>query len=136
MTGEGKKIMLIGTFQLIKPSRECREMAVLAEIDKTSAVSQRSLARAAGVSATMINAYVDDLVGRGLLDVTGDTNRTYRYHLTEAGRTRQKEIFRQLSGEIFELYAQLKHELKLVADEEMARRILDLDQGPIEAQSA
>ncbi|HEV3028391.1 MAG TPA: hypothetical protein VG457_12510 [Planctomycetota bacterium] len=128
--------MLIGTFQLIKPSRECREMAVLAEIDKSSAVSQRSLARAAGVSATMINAYVDDLVGRGLLDVTGDTNRTYRYHLTGAGRARQAEIFRQLSGEIFELYAQLKHELKSAADEEMAQRLLDLDQGPIEAQSA
>jgi len=128
--------MLIGTFQLIKPSRECREMAVLAQIDKSSAVSQRSLARAAGVSATMINAYVDDLLSRGLLDVTGDTNRTYRYHLTEAGRARQAEIFRQLSGEIFELYAQLKHELKSAADTELARRMMDLEGGAIEAQSA
>lgn len=128
--------MLIGTFQLIKPSRECREMAVLAEIEKSSAVSQRSLARAAGVSATMINAYVDDLVGRGLLDVTGDTNRTYRYHLTETGRARRGEIFRQLSGEIFELYAQLKHELKSASDEETAQRLQTLSQGPIEAQSA
>jgi DNA-binding MarR family transcriptional regulator len=128
--------MLIGTFQLIKPARECREMAVLAEIEKSPVVSQRGLARAAGVSATMINAYVDDLVGRGLLDVTGDTNRTYRYHLTEAGRARRAEIFRQLSGEIFELYAQLKHELKSAADEELARRIHDLEEGSIEAQSA
>ena len=128
--------MLIGSFQLIKPSRECREMAVLAEIEKSSAVSQRSLARAAGVSATMINAYVDDLVGRGLLDVTGETNRTYRYHLTDNGRTRRTEIFRQLAGEIFELFAQFKHELKSVADEEMVRRLKDLGEGPIEAQSA
>ncbi len=128
--------MLIGSFQLIKPSRECREMAVLAEIDKSSAVSQRSLARAAGVSATMINAYVDDLVGRGLLDVTGDTNRTYRYFLTDQGRARREEIQRQLSREIFELYAQLKADLKAAADEDLARRMSDLDQGPIEAQSA
>jgi DNA-binding MarR family transcriptional regulator len=104
--------MLTGSFQLLKPSRECREMAVLAEIGKSNAVSQRSLARAAGVSPTMINAYVDDLVGRGLLEVTGDTNRSYRYHLTEAGRARHEEIFRQLSREVFELYAQLKHELR------------------------
>src|SRR6185295_19940267 len=103
--------MLTGTFQLLKPSRECREMAVLAEIGKSAAVSQRSLARAAGVSATMINAYVDDLVGRGLLEVTGDTNRTYRYHLTETGRSRHQEIFRQLTKEVFEIYAQLKHDL-------------------------
>lgn len=128
--------MLIGTFQLIKPTRECREMAVLAEIEKSSAVSQRSLARAAGVSATMINAYVDDLVGRGLLDVTGDTNRTYRYHLTEPGKARREEIFRQLSKEIFELYAQLKHELKAVEDAQALEQVVDLDQGPIEAQSA
>ena len=104
--------MVTGTFQLLRLSRECREMAVLAEVGKSEAVSQRSLARAAGVSATMINAYVDDLVGRGLLDVTGETNRTYRYHLTEAGRVRREEIFGQLRREIFELYAQLKHELR------------------------
>jgi DNA-binding MarR family transcriptional regulator len=126
--------MLIGTFQLIKPSRECREMAVLAEIEKSPAVSQRSLARAAGVSATMINAYIDDLVGRGLLDVTGDTNRTYRYHLTEGGRVRRAEIFSRLSGEIFELYAQLKHQLK-AAEDAAAAPVLE-GPGPIEAQSA
>src|SRR6185295_9087376 len=128
--------MVTGTFQLIRLSRECREMAVLAEIGKSDAVSQRGLARAAGVSATMINAYVDDLVGRGLLDVTGDTNRTYRYHLTDQGRTRREEIQRLLSREIFELYAQLKADLKAAADEELAKRMSDLDQGPIEAQSA
>jgi DNA-binding MarR family transcriptional regulator len=123
--------MVTGTFQLLRLSRECREMAVLAEIGKSDAVSQRSLARSAGVSATMINAYVDDLVGRGLLDVTGDTNRTYRYHLTEAGRLRHEEIFRQLVREVFELYLQLKHEMRAVDGEIQAP-------GPAapEAQSA
>ena len=109
--------MLMGSFQLFKPSRECREMAVLAEIGKSNAVSQRSLARAAGVSATMVNAYVDDLVGRGLIEVTGDTNRTYPYHLKEAGRLRHEEVFQQLSREVFELYAQLKHELRAATEE-------------------
>src|SRR6185436_20266495 len=90
---------------------ECREMAVLAEIGKNDAVSQRGLAKAAGVSATMINAYIDDLVARGLLDVTGDTNRTYQYRLTETGRLRHEEIFRELCREVFELHAQLKHRL-------------------------
>ena len=104
--------MLTGSFQLLKPSRECREMAVLAEIGKSAVVSQRGLARAAGVSPTMINAYIDDLVGRGLIEVTGDTNRTYRYHLTEPGRARHEEVFRALQLEVFELYAQLKHELR------------------------
>ena len=78
----------------------------------------------------MINAYVDDLVGRGLLEVTGDTNRTYRYHLTEAGRALHEEIFRRLSREVFELYAQLKHELRAATAEPAP------DASAPEAQSA
>lgn len=104
--------MLKVSFRLLRPSRECREMVVLAEIGKNESISQRHLARAAGVSATMINAYVDDLVGRGLLEVTGETNRTYRYHLTPSGRERHERIFRELVQEVFELYAALKHELR------------------------
>ena len=91
-------------------------MAVLREIGRSDAVSQRGLARAAGVSATMINAYVDDLVGRELIEVTGETNRTYRYHLTDAGRTRQTDLAALFSREVFELYAQLKHDLLGVPD--------------------
>ena len=123
--------MLTGTYQLLRPSREFREMAVLSEIGKSSKVSQRSLARAAGVSATMINAYVDDLVGRGLLEVTGETNRTYRYFLTPPGKARHEEIFRQLTQEIFELYASLMRELR---SEERPEESL-ADPGP-QAQSA
>jgi DNA-binding MarR family transcriptional regulator len=124
--------MLTGSFQLLKPSRECREMAVLAEVGKCDTVSQRSLARAAGVSATMVNAYVDDLVGRGLLEVTGDTNRSYRYRLTESGRTRHEEIFRQLVREVFEIYAALKHQLRVASGDAGP----DADPAPPEAQSA
>ena len=63
--------------------------------------------------------------------MTGDTNRTYRYHLTEAGRARHEEIFRQLTREVFELYAQLKHALREAAEGTP-------EQGPAapEAQSA
>lgn len=124
--------MLTGSFELLRPSRECREMSVLAEIGKGDAVSQRSLAKAAGVSPTMINAYVDDLVGRGLLEVTGDTNRTYRYHLTEAGRQRHQEIFRQLAREVFELYFRLKHEMR----DMNLDGIQEAPPAPPEAQSA
>ena len=129
--------MLIGTFQLFKPSRECREMAVLAEISKSDSVSQRGLARAAGVSATMINAYIDQLVGRGLIEVTGETNRSYKYHLTEAGAVLHRETFRQLAREIFELYARLQRELRSGShDEETLRLLQEPAAAPPEAQSA
>ena len=84
--------MLGDAFRFFRPTKDAREMAVLAEIEKSATVSQRGLARAAGVSATMVNAYIDDLVGRGLLSVTGETNRTYRYHLTAEGLARRAEL--------------------------------------------
>jgi DNA-binding MarR family transcriptional regulator len=104
--------MLTEALAHIKPSREYREMEVLAEIARHDRVSQRSLARVAGVSATMVNAYVDDLVARGLLEVTGETNRTYRYHLTPAGEARRDEIFFQVSREVFQLYGRLREEMR------------------------
>jgi DNA-binding MarR family transcriptional regulator len=105
--------MLTNALHYIKPSKEYREMEVLAEVGRNTRSSQRSLARAAGVSATMVNAYVDDLVSRGLLDVTGDTNRTYRYRLTPAGEARRDEIFFEISREIFQLYGRVREEMRL-----------------------
>ncbi|HEX7897412.1 MAG TPA: winged helix-turn-helix transcriptional regulator [Planctomycetota bacterium] len=84
--------MLGDAFRFFRPTKDAREMAVLAEIEKSATVSQRGLARAAGVSATMVNAYIDDLVGRSLLAVSGETNRTYRYHLTPEGAARRAEL--------------------------------------------
>ena len=104
-------------FEMFRPSKEYRELAVLREINRSSVVSQRGLARAAGVSATMINAYVDDLVGRGLLDVSGDTNRSYRYFLTDAGRAREVDLVQILRQELFEIQSALRHELSGAPEE-------------------
>ena len=92
----------------IRPTREFRELAVLVEIGKDPRASQRSLARAAGVSATMINAYVDGLVGRGLLQVTGETNRTYRHFLTPPGRERSEGLRRRLLAEVARLAERIR----------------------------
>jgi len=105
--------MLTNALNYIRPSKEYREMEVLAEVGRNARTSQRSLARAAGVSATMVNAYVDDLVSRGLLDVTGETNRTYRYRLTPEGEARRDQIFFEISREIFQLYGRVREEMRL-----------------------
>ena len=97
--------MLGDAFRFFRPTRDAREMAVLAEIEKSASISQRGLARAAGVSATMVNAYIDDLVGRGLLAVSGETNRTYRYHLTPEGAARRAELAEAYARELAALAA-------------------------------
>lgn len=118
--------MLTNALNYIRPSREYREMEVLAEVGRHARVSQRSLARAAGVSATMVNAYVDDLVGRGLLEVGGDTNRTYRYRLTPQGEARRDEIFFEISREVFQLYGRVREEMRL--------RLQERSGAPVQAE--
>jgi hypothetical protein len=66
----------------------------------------------------MNKAYVDDIFARALLEEKGHTNRKYKYHLTESGRSRHEEIFRQLVREVFELYGRLKHELRVASGDE------------------
>lgn len=97
--------------RFFRPTREYREMSVLREIARDERASQRRLARAAGVSAAMVNAYIDDLVSRGLLVVTGLTNRTYRYHLTLEGHARRDRLLGELAAEMEQLVARVRREL-------------------------
>ncbi len=99
------------SFRFFRPTREVREMAVLAEIGRHPAVSQRGLARVAGVSATMVNAYIDGLVGMGFVEVTGETNRSYRYLLTAEGARRRDELAEGVSLELEALCARVRQEL-------------------------
>ena len=103
------------SFRYFKPTRETREMSVLAEIGRDAAVSQRALARVAGVSATMVNAYIDGLLGSGYVDVTGETNRTYRYHLTAAGAARRDQLLGEVVREVEALAAHVKQEFAAYA---------------------
>lgn len=93
-----------GALKLLKPAPEVRELAILSGVEGNPAVSQRALARAAGLSPTMVNAYVDALVGEGKLEVTGGTNRTYRYYLTPAGRARREELSALAFREALEVF--------------------------------
>jgi predicted transcriptional regulator len=95
--------MLNESFRFFRVTREARELGVLAEVEKSPLVSQRAIARSAGVSATMVNAYIDDLVVRGLLYVTGETNRTYRYFLTADGAARRRELLEEFVREAEEV---------------------------------
>jgi DNA-binding MarR family transcriptional regulator len=80
-------------------------MRILEEIGRDPRVSQRALGRVAGLSAAMVNAYVDDLVARGCVEVVGDTNRTYRYYLTPEGCRRRDGLRAELAAEVEALRA-------------------------------
>lgn len=108
--------MDLRALQFVRPARPYRELAILTEIGAHPSVSQRSLARAAAVSATLVNAYIDSLVERGWVEVSGETNRTYRYALTPEGTARRDELARDAAREIARFYECMKEEFRLLSE--------------------
>lgn len=100
------------TFGFFRPTRVLRELNLLAAIDEDPSISQRRLARAARMSPTMVNTYITELGLRGLVEVTGETNRTTRYALTEEGRRLKGELLFSCSREIIRFYGRVKAEFQ------------------------
>ena len=97
--------------KFIAPTREMRKMAVLMAIRNDPDISQHKLGRLAGLSSSMANNYVKELRGQRLISITGQTNRTQRYHLTAAGRQALVEALIDYSAEIIRLYIAAKADL-------------------------
>jgi predicted transcriptional regulator len=70
---------------MFKPTLRYHHLLVLREIRRDPKASQRSLARAAGVSAAMVNFYLAQFFHGKAVATTGKTNRTTRYELTPRG---------------------------------------------------
>jgi DNA-binding MarR family transcriptional regulator len=102
--------MLTKKFSFIEPTRPYREFQILTEIARRSDVSQRELAERAMLGTTMVNRYITEMQQEGLVEVEGETNRTFRYRLTAAGRYRREELFFQVSKEVVQFYGLVKQE--------------------------
>ena len=59
----------------------------------------------------MVNNYIRELKETGLIHMSGDTNRTVRYHLTPKGRVTLMQTLLGYSAEIVQLYAAVKREV-------------------------
>lgn len=99
-------------FQFIRPTKEMRELQILNEIHRNPDVSQRSLAKVALISSTMVNNYILELVASGYLIVSGNSNRKFSYHLTDEGTRYKNRLFFSASREIIQFYGHIKHEFK------------------------
>lgn len=99
-------------FKFIRPTREMRQLQILNEINRNPDVSQRSLAKVALISSTMVNNYIMELVASGSLLVSGDSNRKFTYHLTEDGKKQKNDLFFHASKEIIQFYGIIKNEFK------------------------
>ncbi|WDP89757.1 MAG: hypothetical protein HUN04_08555 [Desulfobacter sp.] len=86
-------------------------------IKKNPNVSQKQLGCETCLSSSMVNNYIKELVGDGMLTVSGESNRTMAYHLTSGGREYVARHFLSFSAEIVQFYAGVRREIKELLDE-------------------
>jgi DNA-binding MarR family transcriptional regulator len=97
--------------KFLMPSKKFRRLSVLMAIHESPRISQHKIARLAHLSSSMVNNYIKELQGRGLITVKGNTNRSRRYHLTSSGRDLLTSSLLSYSSEIIRLYSGAKSEL-------------------------
>jgi DNA-binding MarR family transcriptional regulator len=115
--------MVHAGLEFFRPTKAMRELFVLISLDETEKMSQHELARKIGVSSSMANNYMKQLVGRGMVAASGHTNRTMTYAVTRKGNGRLTGLMSTYSREIARLYS--------IAKREIEKRLLQLHQAGI-----
>jgi predicted transcriptional regulator len=120
--------MMTRELRFLRPSRELREFYILRAIENNPNASQRTIARAALVSSTMVNNYLGEMVSHDWVDIIGDTNRSYEYRITDTGRQRKSELLFQISKEVVQMFGLMKLDftarLKTVSEQGIRRVVL------------
>ncbi|MBF0200687.1 MAG: winged helix-turn-helix transcriptional regulator [Desulfamplus sp.] len=95
----------------LSPSKEFRKLSLLLLIKDGANISQHTLAEKSHLSSSMVNVYIKDLADEALITVSGKSNRTIRYHLTEKGKKFLYKNFLEFSAETVQIYASVKREI-------------------------
>lgn len=90
------------------PAIKLRRLTVLMAIHDSPRVSQHQIAKMTDLSSSMVNNYMKRLQKEGFVKVTGKTNRTQRYHLTESGQGELIGLILKYSAEVIQLYSAAK----------------------------
>ena len=93
------------------PTKELRCLSLLMAIYENPASSQKSIGNATYLSSSMVNNYIKYFTNEGLVTISGDTNRTKSYHVTEAGYEILTSSLLEYSAEIVQLYTSVKKEI-------------------------
>jgi predicted transcriptional regulator len=90
---------------MLRPTPSCQRLLIMREIYRDPEASQRSIARAVGISATAVNGYLCGLSVDRLVSITGETNRSTRYSLTPRGELSLADFENALEDDLRKLEA-------------------------------
>lgn len=100
--------------RFISPTKDFRRLSVLFAINESPENSQNDIGEKTNLSSSMVNNYIKDFKQESLITVTGATNRTQNYFLTDKGRAVLSELLMGYSAEIVQLYSTVKHEISQI----------------------
>ena len=97
--------------RFLLPTKDLRFLSLLHAIYENPASSQKSIGQVTYLSSSMVNNYIRYFTEEGLVTVSGSTNRTKSYHVTEAGYDILTSSLLDYSAEIVQLYTSVKKEI-------------------------
>ena len=100
--------MLITDGLYLKPSKSTRVLAILDALSRDSSLSQFELGKQLNLSGAMVNQYLKQLQGSGLVEFLPVNGKSYRYTLTDRGQQSRREMFSDYSSETVRLYTTIK----------------------------
>lgn len=100
--------MIIQDREYVKPSKVARVLSILQSLSTDSDLSQQELGHRSGLSGAMVNQYLRELSGAGLIEYVPANGKSFRYLLTEEGEAMRRKMFATFSSEIVRLYTAFK----------------------------
>lgn len=104
--------MIIQDREYIKPSKVARVLSILQALSVNSDLSQQELGRRSGLSGAMVNQYLRELAGQGLVRFVPANGKSFRYLLTDQGEDARRRMFATYSSELVRLYSSLKQSIQ------------------------
>lgn len=94
--------------RFLKPTEHLRNLQLLEEISKDSAVSQRKLSQRLGVALGVTNACLKKMINKGLVKVKGVNHKRIAYYLTPRGFSEKTKLTYHFLQHTIRYYTNLK----------------------------
>ncbi len=98
----------------LTPTKYLRSLSILMCIHHESTVSQNTIAERTCLSSSMVNNYIKKLKQEKLITVSGKTNRTQSYHLTQSGMKYLRKHLLAHSASVVQIYIEIKREISAI----------------------
>ena len=97
---------------LFLQSPQLNQLNILREVASNARITQAALAKRCSLSVAMVNNYMKELCGSGLLEYHRKTVKSVTYHLTPAGTRRLEALQGRLINEMVGMFVAAKNQIR------------------------